>query len=231
MSSTQTAADVRTARQYGASVLLTACSRMARGIVPGTLAVLGNAVIQSLLTHLNAPVAASFGFIAGLVLSVVAILGAGAVVTATALESVTGRAALGAVMARVRANLGSYLLWAVALWVVMIAAGMLQPGLATIVALIGAMVPIAAMDGHRNALVAAMLATRAMFGRWLLTSAIVAVGAAVWWLLSAANVFFVSGMLASLIAWLVTGLLLWWLAVAWACMYRSTLVGAPAPPA
>jgi hypothetical protein len=202
---------------------------MGRGIVPGTLAVVANAAVQAVLTHLNVPVGASAGFILGLVVSVIAILGAGAIVTATALESVSGTADLGTVTARVRANLATYLTWAVGLWVVMIAAGMLQPGLSAIVALIGALVPVAAMDGRRNALGAAMRATREIFGRWLLTSVIVALGALMWWLLSAVNVFFVSGMLASLVAWLVGGLLLWWLAVAWSCLYRSTLVGAPAP--
>ena len=45
-------------------------------------------------------------------------------------------------------------------------------------------------------------------------------------MLTAVNVLFVKGFPASLITWVVGGIVAWWIFTAWAEIYRSTKVGA-----
>jgi hypothetical protein len=213
-------------RRYGFSVLLSGCAPMGRALVPGLAAVVGNAVVQALLTWWNPAVGRNWAYVLALLVALASIVVLLAILSAAALQSVTGRASLPSVLAQVRHRAGPFLAWLAVLAVAMVAAQLLLPGLGAVVVMIGVFIPLAAMDGRGNALAANFAAQRERFGRWLVTSVIVLLGAVTWFVLAALNTFFVKGMLASLLSWLVVGVLLWWLATAWACLYRSTRVGA-----
>ncbi len=218
-------------KEYGFSVLVTGFARMWRGFVPGIVAVALNAAIQSLLI-LGDPVIGEGGFEAYLfaLISGIVILLTSAILTATALESVRGKAGMGAVMARVTSNIGVYTVWMVGLWAVTTVGYLLfrLPGL-IIIALVP-FVAVAAMDGQRNALAADLKAISARPIRWAFTIIITGIIGSVLWLLSALNTFFITGWVATLIAVVVVGFVGWWFQTAWACLYRSTPVGATDAP-
>lgn len=215
-------------RLYGPSLLATACVRMFGGAAPALVAITANAAVQAGLTYLNPAIGATPGFLAALAVSLVSVLLAGGLLTATALGSATGKVGLAQALAMTRRHFGLFTAWTLAMLVAVLAGRTLLAGLGLLVALVLTFLPLAAMDGRGNALVAnfAALADRPL--RWAGTAIVVAIGGVLWWLLSAVNVFFVKGTLASAIAWLVGGVLVWWLGVAWACLYRSTRVGAAA---
>lgn len=213
-------------RRYGWSALLTGCGLMWRAIAPAMLAVFGNAAVQALLTWWNPGVGWNWRFVVALLASALACFALLAVLTAAGLQSVTGKATLRSVGQQALARSVPFLGWLAALLVAMVAGQLVQRGLAVPIALIGVFIPIAAMDGHANAAAVGFRALRARFGRWLLTSLLVVLLVLVWFLVAAVNTFFVKGMLASLLAWTVGGVLAWWLASAWAAIYRSTPVGA-----
>lgn len=213
-------------RLYGRSVLASACVRMFGGAVPALVAITANAAVQAGLTYLNPGIGTSPAFLAALAVSLLSVLGAGALLAATVLGSATGKVGLGQALGATRRHLGLCTAWALAMLLAVLVGEMLQTGLGLLVALALAYLPLAAMDGRRNALATNFAALADRPGRWAGTAIIVTIGGALWWLLSAVNVFFVKGTLASALAWLVGGVLVWWLGVAWACLYRSTRVGA-----
>ena len=102
-------------------------------------------------------------------------------------------------------------------------------GLILLVAALTPFLPLAAMDGHRAAMGTNFRAVGARFGRWLVTSLVLIVAGLVLYLLSAVNTFFVKGTPASVIFWLVIGIVAWWLLTAWALIFRTTPVGAREP--
>ena len=146
---------------------------------------------------------------------------------AAALDAVTGRAGLGAAWERLRLRFVPYLLWSVGLLLVVMVGLALYtvPGLLVIA--VTPFLLLAVMDGRPNPLAANVRALGARWGRWLVTVVIMGIVAAVLWLLTALNSFFVTGSVAAFISWLVLGLVAAWFTTAWAMVYRSTPVGAP----
>lgn len=218
-------------KEYGFSVLVTGFARMWRGFIPGILVVILNAAIQAALI-LGDPVIGEGGFEVYLfaLISGIVILLTSAILTATALETVKGRAGIGAVMARTTSNIGLYAAWMIALWVVTLVGYLLftLPGI--IVITLVPFVAVAAMDGQGNALAADLKAISARPIRWAVTIIITGIIGAILWLLSALNTFFITGAVSTFIAVFVVGFVGWWFQTAWACLYRSTPVGATGAP-
>ena len=213
-------------REYGFSSLFSALGRMWRGTAPALVAIVVNAVVQSLLVYWNAPIGMNFPFIVSLVLSFAAlVLGLG-LLSRTALDSVSGRVSLGQAVAGTKAALPKIVLWISAVVLIVTLGALVRPLVAWLLISLLAFVPLAAADGKSNALGAAFKAIGERWGRWLVTLIIVSIISLVLFLLTAVNVLFVKGFPASLIAWLVLGLVAWWFLTAWAEIYRSTKVGA-----
>lgn len=214
------------AKEYGFSVLLTGLARMWRGSIPAIVVVLLNAVAQTALLA-DDPVIGE-GDIEVYVLALIsgiAILLTSAILTATALESVPGRAKIGAVIRRTTGNFWFFSAWLVGLWVVTLIGYLLFLIPATIVLALTPFVAVAAMDGQGNALAADLKAISARPIRWAFTIIFTGIVGAVLWLLSAVNTFFIAGPISAFIAVSVVGLVGWWLLTSWACLYRSTPIG------
>lgn len=212
-------------REYGFSALFSALGRMWRGTAPALVAIVLNALVQSLLTYWNPSIGLNFGYIVALVLSFAALVFCGGLLARTALGSVQGKVSLGDAMAGTVANLPTIVLWLTVLVVLVTIGTLLHPVVAWLILAVLAFVPLAAADGKANALGVNFKALGERWGRWLLTVVVVLIIAVVIFLLSAVNVLFVKGFPASLISWLAYGLLAWWILTAWAEIYRSTKVG------
>lgn len=218
-------ADGKPERRYGVSSLFTACRVMWRGSAPAFLAITVNAIIQALLTWWNPQSGLNVSFVIAFLVSLVSMVAFLAVVTRVSLDSIDGKVTVGSAIAGARRTLPQFALWLVAQWALITVGMMINALVGVLVAILTPFLPLAASDGARNALGANFSAIKDRWGRWLVTAIILAIGFLIWFLLTAVNTFFVKGMLASLLACWVGGVLAWWIITAWAAIYRSTRVG------
>jgi hypothetical protein len=226
MSRTDVVAVESTSQTYGFSALLSALRTMWRASIPALVAIIVNAVVQSLLVYWNVPIGLNAGFVISLVLSAVAIVYCFALLSRSALSAVDGKVSLSQGLAQTREVLGGFTVWAVILIVAVVAALLISPIAAWLLLVVVPFVPLAAADGHGNALVANFRAIKDRFGRWLVTAFFVTLVGLVLFLLTSVDVLFVKGFPASLVAWFGLGLISWWILTAWALVYRNTSVGA-----
>ena len=213
------------ARYYRHSVLIAGLRGLGRAWLPLLIAVVVNALLQGLLTIPSQPTPTSWAFIGLGVVSLVVLLIAFAVITASALESVEGHVSFGAAMGRIRSHWLSFTIWTV-LVIAAVMLGLLVyivPGM--IVAFLAVFGPLAAMDGRGDALLANLRAIGNRPGRWLITGLIMALFVGVAWLIAALSGFFVGGAAGSIVVWLVFGVIASWFQCAWAVLYRSTPPG------
>lgn len=211
--------DTDTATTYRVSALLRALGVMWRSAGPALLFIVVNALVQAALTYLDVQSGFTAPFLIALVVSAAVALLLYAVLTACALEAVGPPG--GSVTARVRGNLGSFTLWTLVQWLLVLIAAIIHPALVLLVAAATPFLPIAAMDGQGNALAVNFRTLGSKFGRWLLTTVILLVAGVVFYLLAAVNTFFVKGTPASLFFWLAVGVIAWWLLTAWTMVYRK----------
>lgn len=217
-------------RQYGHSVLASACSRWWRGALVMLVAIIVNALIQMLLIAGDPRPADSLlggAFFLLALCSLVVVLLAGSLITATALSVSGGHVSFGAALSLARRHFWKFALWTF-IWGLVINIGMMIyviPG--ALIAAVTPFVVLAAADGRPNPLAANFRAIGSRFGRYLITVILSGILLFVFHLLSAANTFFIAGNPSVFIMWFVFGLLSSWLAVGWALLYRSTPVGAP----
>jgi hypothetical protein len=195
--------------------------RMWRGwrvIVP---VIVVNALVQALLMWPPFAYDAMWWFWLSAVLSAVALGGSFALVAATALRVEDGPVHWAAAVAPVRRHVIGYTLWA-ATWLITVSIGLALytlPGL--VVAALTPYLLIAALDGHRNALGRNLRTIGRRPWRWLLTTALVGLGLLVGVVASGLFTFFVRPPLAAFVVWLIGGLLVAWLTVVWARIYRD----------
>lgn len=206
---------------YRVSALGSAAIRMWRGwsvIVP---AIVANAVAQALLVlpaytygSLAVPLTA-FG-------SALALLIAYGIVIAAALEATEGPVAWSRTWIRVRTLGLRYAVWAALLALVAIVgfAIFTVPGV-IVLALTPFLLP-AALDGAPNPFRANFHTIRRRLWRWLVTVVIAGALLVVAIIAAGFTTFFTRGPLAALIVWLIGGLVIAWLTVAWTLIYRST---------
>jgi hypothetical protein len=206
-------------RDYRVSALLRALLLMWRVWGPAVLVIVVNTIVQAGLTYINTQSGFTVAFLVAVIVSAASALLLYAVLTACALRAT--EIAPGSVTATVRANLGLFTVWALVQWLLVLAAAVIHPVAVLIVAAATPFLPIAAMDGKRNALGANIRALGAKFGRWLVTTLILVVAAFVLYLLAAVNTFFIKGTPASIFFWLAIGLIAWWILTAWTLVYRS----------
>jgi len=206
---------------YRVSALASAAVRMWRGwsvIVP---VVVLNAIGQGLLVW--PPFTYGTGWYTALsaVLSGLVFLVAYGLVASAALGVPGGRVGWAQAVGVLRCHAARYTLWAVLLLLV-VSAGLAVytvPGL-----LVMALTPfllLAALDGARNPLAVNLRTIGRRFGRWLVTVLVTGAGVLLGSVLAGLTAFFWRGGIAALLVWLVGGLLLAWITVAWALIYRN----------
>lgn len=215
-------------KKYGFSALITGLARMWRGTAPALIVIAVNAIVQAVLIFWNAQVGLNAAFIISFIISFAVLLVSFAVLARTALAAVDGKVSLSGAISGTTAVLGNFVLWAVVLFVLVTIGFMIYPFVGLLVCWLLAFLAPAAADGQKNAIGANFRALKDRWGRWLITSILLSIGGVIMFLLMAVNVFFIHGFMASLIGWLVLGLVAWWLLTAWSAIYRSTKVGATA---
>jgi hypothetical protein len=214
-------------RFYGWSVLVAGLRGAWRGWRVVLPVVIGNALLQAALV-LPDPVPGQDWFAAPLAAaSYLVLLVTAALLTASALEAVLGSVHWPAVLGRARRSAGWFALWS-AVWAGAAAVGLIfwtWPGLLWLA--LTPYVLVAASDGRRGALLADLRAILSRPWRWLVTTLLIAVVAAVAWIIAATIGFFGGVVLDAALTWFWLGLLGAWFLAAWAAVYRSTPVGAP----
>lgn len=204
---------------YRFSALVRALVVMWRTTGPALAVIVVNTVVQAFLIWLNTQSGFSFAFLVAWLVSGVSVMALYAVLTSCALGAVDrdGTSVLG----RVKGNAGPFVGWALLQWLLVLLVTLIQPALVLLVAALTPFLPIAAMDGQRNALGANFRTLGRKVWRWLITSVILVVAGLVYFLLTAVNVFFIKGTPAAVFFWLVIGLIAWWLLTAWTLVYRA----------
>ncbi len=224
-------------RYYGFSALLSGFARMWRATLPALLIILVNAGVQAALVYTN-PIATPTNWLMYLqaAASLVVLLYTGAVLSSSALESVSpGRVRFAQAYGRANKRF-----WVFAGWMILLLAALL--GASLVPALPAAFpwavwlvwgvfifLPIAAVDGRRNSLMENFRAIGGHPIRWFFTWLIMTLLYVVGWLLSAVNTFFITGALAAGIAGVIGGVIVWWWLTSWACVYSSRAGAEPAP--
>ena len=213
---------VEVPRRYGHSVLVAGLRGIGRAWLPLLIVVVINAIVQALLVTIGAVPGIDGIAIVWALVSLVVIVLTYAVVAAAALESVDGKVSWAAVGGRMRSY---WLLFVV--WTAVVAVGVFLglllytlPGI--LIACLTVFIPVAAMDGQRDAFADNFAAIKARPGRWLITVLIMGAIVGLAWLFAALSGFFVGGWLGPLLVWLVFGVLLAWFTCAWAALFRST---------
>lgn len=216
--------------RYPRSALLGALRVMGRAARPAILAILATTAVQAVLMYVNAQSGPSAAFLASFAASALVTLGLYAVLTASALASVDGPAGARLVVARVREHLGTFVAWTLVQWLAVLAVSVVQPWLIAVVAALTPYLPLAAMDGRRDALAVNLRAIRQRPGRWAITTLVLLMLGLLLFGLSVANTLFVKGTPAAVLFWLTTGVVAWWVLTAWALLLRGCPAGARRPP-
>jgi hypothetical protein len=212
------------ARLYRVSALASGFVRMWRGwrvIVP---VVVANGVVQALLVWPPFTYGMDWWTAISAVLSALAFGVSFGLVASATLHLADGPVAWSQAASTLRAHLLSYALWAGA-WLLVVSVGLALntfPGL--IVAALTPFLLLAALDGHRNALGRNLRTLGRRFWRWLLTVLIMGIALFVGDLSAGLFTFFTRNPLASLVVWLIGGLVLSWFTTTWALIYRSAWV-------
>jgi hypothetical protein len=192
-----------------------------RVIVP---VVVVNAALQALLIWSDPTPGCGIGPLLLALVSAVVFLVSYGLVAATALKVADGSVGWQQAVTTLRSHAVRYSVWAVGLAVVAFAgfAAYTVPGL--VVLAFTPFLLLAALDGQRNPLGANVRTIGRSFWRWLLTTVITGAVVLVGNLVGGLTTFFVRGSVASLLVWVVAGLVLAWFTTAWALIYRSAWV-------
>lgn len=146
-----------------------------------------------------------------------------AALAAAALLVPDGSVHWGQVSRMLRARAANYTLWVI-VWLVLVWLGtfLSQVG-GLVIAALTAFLLFAALDGHDNALAVNFRVLGRRWGRWLVTCLIVGVGLVLGSIIGGFTIFFLRAPLGVLIAWVIGGLLAWWVTTTWALVYRSVM--------
>lgn len=217
-------------QHYRRGPLRTASVRFWRAAGIMLAVILINAIIQGLLVapgvtpQLNNPVFLLMALVS------LASLVIGALLMATAaLEVWAGRISIRRTIRLALPNLAWFTVVTL-IWAVIALIGLsfyTWPGL--VILALTPYVPLAAANGQRNVLKANFLAIRERFGRYVVTLVITGLFFFLLGLLESLFNFLIFGGASAFIAMFFGGLIVSWLAVGWALVYRSTAIGRATP--
>ena len=208
-------------RTYRISALASASLRMWRGWTVLVPVVIINALLQGLLVWPPFTYDSGVYTAASAVGSALVFLVAYGLVASVALDVAEGRVGWGKAWGRLREHLGRYVLWAVLLSIVVIVGLAIHtlPGL--LVLAVTPFLLLATLDGQRNPLARNFRTIAHRFWRWLVTASLAALGILLGTIIAGFTAFFWRGGVAALLVWLVAGLLIAWVTVAWGLIFRS----------
>lgn len=211
---------------YRFSALAYALARMWRAWAVIVPVVVANAALQALLVWRVPDVGDWLPLVLVALASLAVFAIAYGLVASAALRVPDGHVGWPAAAAGLREHAGRFSLWAAVLVIATIVGLMLYtiPGL--VVLAVTPFVLLAALDGRPNPLAANFHAMGERFWRWLATALVTGAVVLLGTVLAGFTAFFVRNPAASLVAWLVCGLVLAWFITAWALVYRSTSVAA-----
>lgn len=217
-------------RTYRFSALASAALRMWRGWSVLVPVIVVNALLQGLLVWPPYTYDSGVYTVVSAILSAVVFLVSFGLVAAVALDVAAGRVGWSQAWGRLRTHLGRYAVWAVLLSVVVVVGLAIHtiPGL--VVLALTPFLLLAALDGQPNPLACNFHTMGRRFWRWLVTVAISGTGVLLGTVIAGFTVFFWRGGIGAALVWLVAGLLLAWVTVAWGLVYRSAWAE-PAPAA
>jgi hypothetical protein len=208
-------------KTYRRSALASALIRMWRGwsvIVP---VVIVNAVLQALLVWPDFELDEQWLNVTSAAVSAMAFVVAFGLVAATALRVPDGRVGWRTAAATLGRSAVRYGLWALGLLASFAAALILSEAIALLVLGLTPFLLPAAIDGEINPLVANFRTIGRRFWRWLVTVLIIGGVVVLGTVLTGVTAFFIRGSAASLLVWIVAGLVLSWFTTAWALIYRN----------
>lgn len=209
---------------YRVSALAYGFARMWRAWTVVVPVIVVNAAFQTLIAWPTIDVGSWWQVWGTGLVSYVVFLAFYGLLLSSALQVADGRVGWGAAVARLRAHLGAYLLWAVVLTLATVAGLLLYvvPGLVVLV--LTRYVLFAALEGQGNAIAVNFHAMGERFWRWLITVLITGAILGLGTFVAGFWNFFLREPVGPLVVWLVGGLLFAWFTTAFALIYRSTSV-------
>lgn len=220
---------------YGFSVLISAIGRFFRGILAFLPIIIVNAIVQAfLISAFNPQPGLTVSFVVSVIISFLVLLASFFYLNVTALHVATGKARFSQVFGRSGGAWGLFALWAIIMYVVVLAGLIINTWVGLLVLVLLPFVTLAAADGKKNAIGTNFKVIAGRPVRYVITALILGIILVICTLLASVNGFFIGGWQASFIAWIGWGLLASWYLSALALIYRSTLAGAveadePAP--
>ncbi|MEI8083914.1 MAG: hypothetical protein WCI74_18915 [Actinomycetes bacterium] len=213
-------------KQYGKSVLATACARYWRAWQVFGLVLVVNVVVQPLLTTLpGVPSLTSPRFMVTALVSFAVLLFSFGFLICAALLVPNGRASIGTTWAHLKENLGGFVVWTV-VWTIVVIIGLslwVYPGL--VILILTPFVPIAAAAGNKNPFKANFQTIWARKGRFVVTLIITLAFFLALQVIVALFNWLVTGVPAYVIGWFILCLVGPWLLTAFVLLYLSTPVG------
>jgi len=208
-------------KTYHVSALASGFVRMWRGWTVIVPVVVVNAVLLALLIWPDPIPGQGTLTIVLALLDAVVFLVAHGLVSATALQVADGRVGWPQALRVLRNNAVRYSTWAVALAIAAIVGRAFYTLPRMLVLALTPFLLLAALDGQANPLAANFRTIGRRFWRWLPTVIIAGLVLVVGSIGGGFFTFFTRTPLATLVVWLVAGLVLAWFTTAWALIYRS----------
>ena len=214
-------------KTYRVSALASALVRMWRAwsvIVP---VVIVNALVQAALVWWDASVDTTWVLIAAVVISAFAFVLSYGLVASAALVVPESRVGLGRAWQGLRARLLPFLLWALLLLALVAVSLAIHLLVAVLVVGLTAFLLLAVLDERPSPVLVNLRTIGRRFWRWLATGVVVSLVIVVGIGLMGVTQFFLRDFLGALVVWLVAGLVIAWLIVARALIYRNAWGLAP----
>ncbi len=208
-------------KTYRVSALASALVRMWRGWAVIVPVVIVNAILQALLIWTDpTPGDGAVPVLLALASALVFIVAYG-LAAATALHVADGRVGWPMAIMALKDRAGGYALSVVGLLIV-IAIGLALYGLpGLLVVAVTPFVLLAALDGQPNVLGSNFRTIARRPWRWLVTTGITGLIVILGSFINGFTAFFIRGSAASLVVWIISGLVLAWFTTAWALIYRN----------
>ena len=208
-------------KTYRISALASAFVRMWRGWAVIVPVVVVNAILQALLIWSDPTPGDGIAPILLAIASAIVFIVAYGLAAATALQVADGKVGWPQAITALKDRAGGYALCVVGL-VIAIAIGLALYGLPGLLVL--AVTPfllLAALDGQPNVLGSNFRTIARRPWRWLVTTVITGLIVILGSFINGFTAFFIRGSAASLVVWIISGLVLAWFTTAWALIYRD----------
>lgn len=208
-------------KTHGYSALVSASLRMWRAWSVLLPVIVVNALVQGVLVASPAVNDATAFAVLRAIVSAIAFLIAYGLVLSAAVQVADGLVGWRAAATRLRERAGAFALVSLSLGLVVLIGLAFGTYLGWIALSVGVFIPTAAMVGAGNPVTRGLVTIRQRPLRWLVTILITAAIVLIGSFLMGVTAFFIRGFAAATLVWLVAGVLIAWLATAFALIYRN----------